>query len=142
MTEKPDHEQLAKEKDAEMSVETFRRWVRQMDPTLSPDDVASEAAVVMLAALQLGNKDPRRLSEFTGVPLARVNQFAERLKASGIWLADGKTACNWFDDKKDVLNADFWLDVAVAIGSLKRGEVGFARDDIVAGISAAFPSHE
>ncbi len=66
MTEKPDHEQLAEENDAEMSAETFRRWVRQMDPTLSPDDVASDAAVVMLAALQLGNKDRRLLSEFPG----------------------------------------------------------------------------
>ena len=142
MTEKPDHKQLAEEDDAEMSAEEFRRWVRQMDPTLSPDDVASDAAVVMLAALQLDNRDWQRLSEFTRVPLALVNEFAERLKASGIWFADGKTACNWFEDKKDVLNADFWLDVAVAIGSLKRGEVGLARDDIVARIPAVFSPHE
>src|SRR5262245_24749229 len=71
------------DRNEKLNVETLKGFLREWDPNLTPESPHYEAALVMLAALQIGNQDRERLSEFTRVPLSRVNEFAERLQTAG-----------------------------------------------------------
>jgi len=77
-----------------------------------------KAGLVMLAPLEIGTIEPEAISQFTGVPLPLVEQFAERLRVGGIWRSDGTIAAEWDDPENGGLA--FMLDVWVATGHLER----------------------
>lgn len=97
----------------------LKAFVRELalDP-IEEDDDDFAAALVMLAAVRLGNRDLGALSRLTEVPLPLVEEFAGRLRANGVWQSDGKTHAEW--DAEDGVLA-FWLDVWVATGRLEKG---------------------
>jgi hypothetical protein len=109
------------DRNEELNVDTLKGLLREWDPNLTPESLHYEAALVMLVALQTGNQDRERLSELTRVPLSRVNEFAERLQTAGIWQADGRTACTWFDEGST--QVDFWTDVLLATGEFELATV-------------------
>jgi hypothetical protein len=97
----------------------LKGYVREL--ALAPieeGDEDFEPALVMLAGLCLGTRKVMPLSRLTGVAPRRVAEFAERLRANGVWTSDGKTACQWFDD--DGGHLAFWLDAWVATGMMER----------------------
>lgn len=102
--------------EKEFTLAQYKDEVRRLDPKLSADDKFFHAAVVLLAALQLG-QNVRTLSKFTGYPPAFVQQIADRMRANKIWV-NGKTRCNWFDEEGGGL--EFWLDVAAAFDLVRR----------------------
>src|SRR5262249_41701644 len=77
-----------------------------------------DAALILLACARLGTRRVMPLSRFTGVHPRQVAEFAERLRANGVWTADGKTACEW--DHEEYGRLAFWTDVWVAEGLLER----------------------
>jgi hypothetical protein len=78
-----------------------------------------QAGLVMMAEFSIGTRDPAAISQFTGVPLPLVEEFAGRLIANHIWLPNGKIAADWDDQENGGLA--FMLDVWVATGELERG---------------------
>jgi hypothetical protein len=57
------------------------------------------------------------MSRRTRIPSRSVAEFAERLRADGVWTPDGRTACEWADEHGLLA---FWMDVWVAQGLLER----------------------
>ena len=99
-----------------MNLQEIQHEVRRMDPKVSGESF--KAAVVLLAALVVGPSAPQ-VSAFTGYPIGLCREFSARLRESGVW-KDGKTHCEWFDDKCG--GTAFWLDVAVAQGFVERAK--------------------
>src|SRR5262245_38435364 len=54
-----------------------------------------QAGMVLLAGLLLENRELEPIAHFTNVALAKVEEFAARLRAAGIWTPEGYTACCW-----------------------------------------------
>ena len=90
--------------------------LRKMDPQLDMNDEAAKAALVMLAATQIGQSQTK-LAKATGVHRTLVAKFAHNLKKSGIW-KNGQTHANWCDKKEGGIA--FWCDVLVAQGMMQR----------------------
>jgi hypothetical protein len=78
---------------------------------------ARDAGLVLLASAHVGG-DTAKVAEALGWDVPRVEPFAERIKANGIWTADGRVAADW-DDEQDGGLA-FACDVNVALGLMKR----------------------
>jgi hypothetical protein len=104
------------------SIERMKGWVSACDPRIVDGTVEMEAALVLMAAVQMGHKDRDQLAEFTGVPLDRVNEFAEPLECDGLWRPDGTVDYRWTEEETTI--AAFWCDVLVALGLVKRMENG------------------
>ena len=79
-----------------------------------------QAGLILLAPLSLDTMDPAALSSFTGVPEAKVVEFARRLVANGIWRPDGKIGELVDKEREGIDGLGFMLDVWVAIGDLER----------------------
>jgi hypothetical protein len=101
------------------SLSELKAVLRHSGPALDEGSEEFQAALVLLAALFRGNKDLLALSQFTGVPLERIEEYGARLREAGIWLDDNMTCCCWGepDGKGDIA---FWLDVLIALGLVKK----------------------
>lgn len=92
------------------------RTVCCLDPAVSSSEDTFKAAVVMLAALEVGpNAD--RIAKLVGYPRTLVRIFGRRLRECGVW-DGGVTKADWGDEKTGTIA--FWCDVGVAVGWLKR----------------------
>jgi hypothetical protein len=96
----------------------IRQAIRKADPYLREDEESFQAAAVLLASVHLGPK-PGAIAKALGYPLSRVSKFGRNLRCSGVW-ERGCLCCDWDNKRTGVLA--FWLDVAVALGRLKRAE--------------------
>lgn len=100
----------------EVTVEQIEREVRRLDPHSTGSGF--QTAVLMLAALQIGTGDVEALQRFTGFDQEFIETRATNLRRNGIWTADGKTDCAWFEKDGGIA---FWCDVNVAEGLMERG---------------------
>lgn len=104
------------------SLAAVRARIAAMNPDLERESATCNAAVILLAGVQLSH-NVDRLARFSGLPRDEVARCARRLVDNGVW-RDGNTIGRWVDDAADV--ESFWADVAVAEGLLCRriGEDG------------------
>lgn len=98
------------------TIESIRSRAAFMDPDLEHGTAAHEAAVLLVAASEIG-QNIDRLARFTGFPRERVARRARRLIDNGVW-QEGRTVASWRDNIEDV--DSFRADVAVAEGTLCR----------------------
>lgn len=96
-----------------------RTIVKEMDPNLSEEDGAFAAAMVLIAATQVGTKADR-IAKRTGLKREVVRAYNRRLREQGVFIKNGKIACEWFDKKTGGIA--FWMDVSVAEGLMNRVE--------------------
>jgi transposase-like protein len=105
------------------SLDEMRAAIRELDPA-AMDDAPDmlDAGLVLLAGLQLGTKKIRPISRFTRVPARRVEEFARRLRASGVWTPDGKTAFETDPREGDggKFGIELILYILVAVGMMER----------------------
>jgi hypothetical protein len=94
-----------------------RTIVKSMDPKLSETDSAFAAAMVLIAATQVGTKADS-IAKRTGLKREVVRAYNRRLREQGIFTKGGKIACDWFD--KETGGVSFWCDVSVAEGLMSR----------------------
>lgn len=100
---------------SQLTLRQIKNAVKKMDDTVTPDDEAYQAAVIMLAALQVG-ANIRRVAQFTGYPIREVARIGQCLRKNGIWVGS-KTKCEWFEKDGGIA---FWMDVSVALGYMER----------------------
>ena len=100
-----------------MTFEQIKKSVSDSDPKCKEGMDEFDAAVLLISALHVGNS-LRALSKFTGIPKSKISPIKQRLAANKVWLANGKTYCEWFD--KENGGTAFWMDVAVALGMMTR----------------------
>lgn len=93
----------------------IKQEVRRMDKDLTETESAFRTAVIMLAALSVG-QNINKLAAFTKLPKEFVRERAAALRANGIW-QNGKTNAEWFEENGGIA---FWMDVACAEGLLQR----------------------
>jgi hypothetical protein len=84
------------------------------DPNLSEDSDTYKVAFILLAGVTFGN-NLSKIAKFTGYDKAFLHAVDANLRESEIWVKN-KTQCNWEDDNA----IQFWLDVAIGCGYLKR----------------------
>jgi hypothetical protein len=82
------------------------------------DEGDSQAALVMLAGFCIGDRDPDKVSRFTGVPLPVVKEIYGRLLENGVWGLDGSLGGEW--THPEFGKHAFQCDVFVATGKLRR----------------------
>lgn len=107
-----------------VAVKSLRSEVRSFDPALDPESETFRCAVLLLAALEVG-QNLARLSRYTQYPRGFVARCARRLVDNGIWRG-GETVSSWTD--RGPAHQAFWKDVGVAEGKLQRrhsAETGF-----------------
>src|SRR5262249_10165930 len=124
--------------EAAPTLAEMKEAIRELDPAAMDDDPEMlDAGLVVLAGLNLGTRRIMPISRFTGVPPRQVAEFAERLRANGVWSPEGKTALNAHDDGVDI---ELLLHILVATGMVEcRPAYGpGAGDEPV--LSAAGPS--
>lgn len=100
-----------------LSSQEVEAAVRRMDPHV--DVCQLQAGTVLLAALQEGTT-PKRLIAFTAYPKKTVETIVGRLRASGVFTDDGVVADWWGPDG----GIEFWADVCVALGWIRRQSTG------------------
>jgi hypothetical protein len=99
-------------------LEELKCTVQQISLLPGWDDGDSQAALVMLAPLSIGVRDPEAVSLFTGVPLAHVLEFYGRLDENGV-LSPGAMVSSAWAEPKDGKKL-FLMDVYVATGKLRQ----------------------
>lgn len=107
--------QAARRRASPLTPAELKGYVHEL--VLEPVEESSEefaAALVLLAGVHLGTKRIMPVSRVTGVRPRLVAVFAERLRASGVWTDDGKTAGEWTNEESG--RVAFWIDVLVAEG--------------------------
>jgi hypothetical protein len=100
-----------------LTVEKLKSRIRENDSELPESSESFKAALLILAAAELGHLDRERLADFTGLPTDLLGDFAERLLASEIWMADGSIDRSWQNDQDGI---EFWMMVNVATDDLER----------------------
>jgi hypothetical protein len=91
--------------------------IRDLDPSAMDDDPEMlDAGVVLLAGLHLGTGKIEPISRFTGVATERVAEFAERLRANGVWTPDGQTAGRWHQEGGEIA---LLIDILIALGMVE-----------------------
>lgn len=101
-----------------MTLEETKELLREMDENLEEGSVGWDAALCLLASLEVG-PFPDKVADFTELPLETVNEFAERLQANGVW-KDGMIHAAWDDPEAGAIA--FWCDVGVATGLIERAD--------------------
>lgn len=99
-----------------VAVKSLRAEVRSFDPALDPETDTFRCAVLLLAALEVG-QNLARLSRYTQYERGFVAQCARRLVDNGTWRG-GETVSSWTD--RGPAHQAFWKDVGVAEGKLQR----------------------
>jgi hypothetical protein len=100
----------------------LKRLIERLGESQAWDEADSQAALVMLAPLCIGVRDPEGVSRFTGVPLALVIDFQHRLADNSVLAPDALVSEGWLDSE-DGLKL-LLLDVKVATGKLRRARLG------------------
>lgn len=90
--------------------------IASYDGGVPRSDVTREAALILLAAAEIG-QNVDRLARFTGVRRDIVARAARRLVDNGVWCG-GNTVARWIENVDDA--ESFWMDAAVAEGRLCR----------------------
>jgi len=98
------------------SAASLRDRVQHLKPALPQSAPLFKAAVLLLAAQQVG-QNVDRLARFTGYPREFIAKRARRLCDNGVW-QDGRTVSIWSVDSLHE-NA-FWADAGVAEGTTCR----------------------
>lgn len=98
-----------------LTLRQIKNAIHKLDPAIEPDDNAYQAAVIMLAALQVG-ANIRQIARFTGYLIHEVAEIGRRLRANGVWCGS-KTRCEWFEKDGGLA---FWMDANVALGYMER----------------------
>jgi hypothetical protein len=96
------------------------RFIRGLPDMLGWGKEEYQAALVMLATLAIGSRDARAVSRYSGVPLAAVKRYYERLEEGGIWLPNGSLRAHWTDPELGL--KAFWQDVLIATGKVGRAK--------------------
>ena len=99
------------------SLADVQQRVRILDPAAEPSSSRFRAAIVLLAAVELG-QNVDRLSRFTRLERPFVAKCARRLVDNGVWQG-GNTVAAWTWDLQ-AGRREFWNDVGVAEGKLCR----------------------
>lgn len=86
-------------------------------PNVEKDDEAFRAGVVLLSALDVGQR-PRALSEFTGYTVEEIQRYSANLRANNVWNRGRVYHSGWDDEESGGMA--FWMDVAIALGYLER----------------------
>jgi hypothetical protein len=84
------------------------------------DEKDDQAALVMLAALSIGTRDPEAISRYTGVPVTLIREFYARIEENAMLRPGELAAAAWLDPKNG--QNQFILDVWVATGKLRRAK--------------------
>lgn len=105
---------------ADITREQLVEAIHRLDPKVVEGDEYFDTALFMLGALYVGH-DLDKLEKLTGVSREFIEPRADRLRRAGVWRANDKTACEWFDEGGGL---SFWMDVAVALGLMNRGKGG------------------
>lgn len=98
------------------SAASLRQKVHRLNPALAPTSTTFQAAVLLLAAEQIGH-NIERLARFTSYSREFVAKCARRLYDNGVW-KDGSTVSDWNGDNPH--EDAFWADVSVAEGRASR----------------------
>lgn len=96
----------------------LKRFIRGLPGLLGWEEKEYEAALVMLGTMAIGTRDARAVSRYSGVPLAAVKRYYERLTECGIWLPNGSVRAHWTDPEVGL--KAFWRDVLIATGKVGR----------------------
>lgn len=99
-----------------LPVEALRQQVQSLDPDLHTDSPTFSAAVLLLAAAEIG-QNVDRLARYTGLRRDFVARCARRLCDNGVW-RNGNIIHAWTGGGDDA--TAFWKDVQVAEGKLCR----------------------
>jgi hypothetical protein len=107
------------EKDEDLpTLAELKEAIRELDPGAMDDNPEMlDAGVVLLAGARLGTSKLAPISRFTGISLRRVAAFAQRLRANGVWTADGKTAAQWGDEEGGWVA--LLIDILIAVGMVE-----------------------
>jgi hypothetical protein len=102
-----------------MDLKEARHIVKELDPGLRTTDDAFKAALVLLAAVEVG-VDAEKIYKFTEAKVSQlfIGRCFDNLRRSGIFEDDKIHHSGWFDKESGWIS--FWLDVAVAQGLVKR----------------------
>jgi hypothetical protein len=105
------------------SFDTWQSRVRRYNSDIDPDSERFRAAVLLLAAFDVG-QNIDTLSRKTGFNRAFVSKVARRLIDNGVW-SGGRTVSDW-SATDEASGFAFWNDVGVAEGRLcrRRNESG------------------
>jgi len=98
------------------SLKRIHKEIRRLDPKLEPGSETFNAALVTLSSGVIG-PNIRRLAKFTGLPIRFVTEIGRRLRQGHVWVGN-KVSCDW--NNKETGGVEFWLDVCVGQGLLKR----------------------
>lgn len=98
------------------TLQEVRDRIAAYDSGAEHSDVTREAALILLAAAEIG-QNVDRLARFTGLRREIVARAARRLVDNGVWRG-GNTVARWRENADDA--ESFWLDAAVAEGRLCR----------------------
>lgn len=97
-------------------LESLQQRIRLWNAELAPDAPTFQAAVLLLAALRVG-QNTAKLSRFTRYSQSFVAKCARRLCDNGVW-NNGETVRSWSGGW--VSEPAFWNDVSVAEGRMCR----------------------
>lgn len=78
--------------------------------------VQNKNLLLLLGAVQVGHS-PTAISRFTGLAIGFIRRRVKKLRSAGIWIDDGKTACQWFDESGEIA---LMCDLMVLDGKVKR----------------------
>jgi hypothetical protein len=96
---------------------SLRKELQRMDPNLKPDDDAFNAALVLLAAADVGtNAD--KIAKRARISRSLSRKIVVQATEAGIFAKGKLLHGGWFDKKTG--GVAFWLDVACVCGWLKR----------------------
>lgn len=99
-----------------LPIEALRQQVESLNPELQSESSTFQAAVLLLAASEIG-QNVERLARYTGLQRDFVAKCARRLCDNGAW-RDGQVVYTWAEAGEDT--TALWKDVQVAEGKLCR----------------------
>jgi hypothetical protein len=104
--------------EPESLLSELKRTINEIGLLPGWEDEDYQAALVMLASVGFGDRDPDVLSRFTGVPLPMVKEIYGRLLENGVWGLDSSLNAEWMHPEHG--KQAFRFDVFVASGKLRR----------------------
>lgn len=102
---------------SELTLKMVEDVIINSDSKLRKGDNTFKAAVVLVSAINGISNDLIALSNFTGYDIEFLQFLDKNLRENGVWVGN-KTIANWDDEETG--DVEFWLDVAVALGKIKR----------------------
>ncbi len=109
---------------------SLRKVLKKMDPNLSVKDKAFNAALVLLAAAEVG-PSADKIAKRAVLPRKEARQITARCRKARLFVKGQIHHGGWFD--KDSGGIAFWMDVACVNGLLKRIQPGTAQPEAAKG---------